>query len=82
MGEPATASSPELAALMAVPSIHEMPWVDPTTLPPSDLPYDDGEPIESPWHVGSGPLLKAGYMAARNGTMTDYYVGVNMFVYY
>ena len=66
MGEPVTASSPEMATLMAVPSIHEMP-------------YDDGAPIESPRHVG---LLKAGYVAACNGKLTDYYVGVNMFVYY
>jgi hypothetical protein len=38
--------------------------------------------MESPWHVGSGTLLKASYIAARGGLMTDYYVGVNMFVYY
>ena len=38
--------------------------------------------MESPWHVGSGPLLKAGYIAARGGQMLDFYVGVNMFVYY
>ena len=39
--------------------------------------------MESPWHVGSGPLLKEGYGAARGGgLMSDYYVGVNMFVYY
>ncbi|MCU0494246.1 MAG: Uma2 family endonuclease [Chloroflexaceae bacterium] len=63
-------------------NISEMPWVDPPTLPPSDLPYDDGEPMESPWHVGSGPLLKAGYVTARGGKMDDFYVGVNMFVYY
>lgn len=63
-------------------NISEMPWVDPPTLPPSDLPYDDGEPMESPWHVGSGPLLKAGYVTARGGKMTDFYVGINMFVYY
>jgi Uma2 family endonuclease len=82
MSETTTAVSPEMAALMAEPNISEMPWVDPPTLPPSDLPYDDGEPMESPWHVGSGPLLKAGYIAARGGQMLDFYVGVNMFVYY
>lgn len=63
-------------------NISEMPWIDPPSLPPSDLPYDDGEPMESPWHVGSGPLLKAGYIAACGGQMVDFYVGVNMFVYY
>jgi Uma2 family endonuclease len=82
MSEATTEVSSEMAALLAVPSIDEMDWVDPATLPPSDLPYDDGEPMESPWHVGSGPLLKAGYIAARGGQMIDFYVGVNMFVYY
>ena len=62
-------------------TLDDMPWVDPPTLPPSDLPDSDGAPMESPWHVGSGPLLKESYGAAR-GPMTDYYVGVNMFVYY
>jgi Uma2 family endonuclease len=63
-------------------TIADMEWVDPTSLPPTDLPSDDGEPMESPWHAGSGPLIKASYVHARGGLMTDYYVGVNMFVYY
>ncbi|MCU0494250.1 MAG: Uma2 family endonuclease [Chloroflexaceae bacterium] len=63
-------------------SIADMDWVDPPSLPPTDLPYDDGEPMESPWHVGSGTLLKASYIEARGGKMDDFYVGVNMFVYY
>lgn len=63
-------------------TITDMPWVDPLTLPPSDLPYDDGARMESPWHASSGPLLKACYVAARGGVMTDFYVGVNMFVYF
>lgn len=65
-------------------SIDEMPWIDPPTLPPdeSDLPDSDGEPMESPWHWGSGALLKETLLAARGGSMTDYYIGVNMFVYY
>lgn len=69
------------AALEPLRTLDEMPWVDPPSLPPSDLPDSDGEPMESPWHVGSGVLLKESYAAAR-GPMTDYYVGVNMFVYY
>jgi Uma2 family endonuclease len=72
----------EMAALLAEGDINDRPWVDPATLPPTDLPSDDGEPMESPWHAGSGSLLKAAYVAARGGVMTDYYVGVNMFVYY
>lgn len=69
-------------AIEHIQTLDEMPWVDPPTLPPSDLPDSDGEPMESPWHVGSGVLLKESYVAARGGTMLDYYVGVNMFVYY
>lgn len=38
--------------------------------------------MESPWHWGSGVLLKESLVAARGGTMVDYYIGVNMFVYY
>ena len=38
--------------------------------------------MESPWHAASGPLLKASYVAAHGGRMTDYYIGVNMCVYY
>jgi len=63
-------------------SIDEMPWPEFVAPPPTDLPYDDGEPMESPWHAASGPLLKASYVARHGGRMTDYYVGVNMFVYY
>ncbi len=64
-------------------SINDLPLPE-IELPPTqdDLPYDDGEPVESPWHAGSGPLLKACYTAFRGGRMDDYFVGVNMFVYY
>ncbi len=62
-------------------SIHEKPWED-VDLPPTDLPYDDGEPMESPWHAHTLPLLKASIIALRGGTMEDYFVGTNMFVYY
>ena len=77
-----TALDQETAVITTPLTIDEMPWVDPATLPPSDLPSEDGEPMESPWHWGSGPLLKAAYIAAHGGEMIDYYVGVNMFVYY
>jgi len=63
-------------------TIDEMPWPEFIGSLPTDLPYDDGEPMASPWHAGSGPLLKASYVALHGGRMTDYYVGVNMFVYY
>jgi len=63
-------------------SIADMPWKDPEVLPPTDLPYSDGEPMESPWHVDNAALLKASYVAARGGRRDDYFVGTNMFVYY
>lgn len=68
------------ATEMTPPSIHDDVWPD-IKLPPTDLPYDDGVPMESPWHRGAGELLRAGYVAARGGRRDDYYVGVNMFVY-
>ncbi len=59
-----------------------LPWGVLISPPPSDLPYDDGERMESPWHAQSAMILKAAYVAAHGGVMTDYYIGVNMFVYY
>ncbi len=50
--------------------------------PPGNLPYDDGGRMESPWHAHSAVILKAAYVAAHGGVMTDCYIGVNMFVYY
>lgn len=51
-------------------------------LPPNDLPYDDGAPMESPWHRESATLLKASYIAAQGGRMENYFMGCNMFMYY
>ncbi|MCZ7568597.1 MAG: Uma2 family endonuclease [Ardenticatenaceae bacterium] len=68
---------PEITEL----TIDEKPWPE-IELPPTDLPYDDGEPMESPWHFGNAALLVAGYVAARGGRRDDYFVGANMFLYY
>jgi Uma2 family endonuclease len=62
-------------------SLEDQPWPE-IELPPTDLPYDDGDKMESPWHALSGLLLMACYVAANGGRRDDYYVGVNMFVYY
>jgi Uma2 family endonuclease len=62
-------------------TIDELPWQD-IELPPTDLPYDDGDKMESPWHAHNPMLLEACYIAARGGRRDDYYIGVNMFVYY
>jgi Uma2 family endonuclease len=63
-------------------TLDEMPWKDPEVWPPTDLPYDDGDKMESPWHFGNSALLIANYVAARGGTRDEYYVGANMFVYF
>jgi hypothetical protein len=62
--------------------VDETGWPVGVIPPPTNLLYDDGDKLESPWHAQSGFLLKAGYVAVRGGLMTDFYVGVNMFVYY
>jgi Uma2 family endonuclease len=50
-------------------------------LPPDNLPCDDGEPLETPWHRSAMNLLieAATY---HNRDREDFFVGGNMFVYY
>jgi len=50
-------------------------------LPVFDLPYDDGEPLESNWHRAEISLLIASYQQYR-GADRRFYAGGNMFVYY
>jgi Uma2 family endonuclease len=50
-------------------------------MPPTDLPYEDGEPLESNKHRAQGSLL-IDLMAQSRGDRKDYYAGANMFVYY
>lgn len=50
---------------------------------PFEIIYEDGEPLESDWHVRQGAVLAEAIrrlMTARQ--RTDYYVGVNLGVYY
>jgi hypothetical protein len=63
-------------------TITDMPWRDPEVIPPENLPYDDGDKMESPWHADNLALLKAGYIASQGGMRDTYYIGGNMFVYY
>ncbi len=50
-------------------------------LPPTDLPYDDGEPLESNRHrIAINVLIDSLHQAYQG--RTDYYAGGNMFVYY
>ncbi len=54
-------------------------WETPT--PPSDLIFDDGEPLESPRHrIAMNVLIRSCQQARRE--RTDFYAGGNMFVYY
>jgi Uma2 family endonuclease len=53
----------------------------PPHMPPTDLPTEDGEPLESNKHRAQGSLLiditQQGYSNRK-----DYYAGANMFIYY
>ncbi|NJP07229.1 MAG: Uma2 family endonuclease [Chloroflexaceae bacterium] len=62
-------------------TITDMSWQDPDRMPPSDLPEDDSDRM-SPWHFKNTVLLMAGYLAANNNEMKNYYMGANMFFYY
>ncbi|HWQ13258.1 MAG TPA: Uma2 family endonuclease [Roseiflexaceae bacterium] len=72
--------NPPIAEPLPAQGSAEMPWATPPTLPPTDLPYDDGEKMGSPWHAHTLSIVAAGIIAARGGRMEDYYVGTNMFV--
>lgn len=50
-------------------------------LPVIDLPAEDGEPLESPWHRAQINLLIESVHHHRRGQQ-DYFVGGNMFLYY
>lgn len=52
-------------------TLEEMPWPGDVEPPSSDLPYDDGEPMESPWRFGSAALLLASYTAARDDVIFE-----------
>lgn len=47
----------------------------------TDLPYDDGEPMESPWHRDNMMLLLDS-INTHWRDRTDFYAGGNMFVYF
>lgn len=51
------------------------------TFPPSNLPTEDGEPMDTPWHRDEIALLIDVYRQAR-GSDRSYYCGGNMFIYY
>lgn len=51
------------------------------TLPPTDLPYDDGVPLESNRHrIAMNTLIASAHSALAH--REDYFAGGNMFIYY
>lgn len=44
------------------------------TRPPTELPYDDGDKMESSWHADAGSIIKASAIAANHGDRSSYYV--------
>lgn len=53
-------------------------WTPP--MPPTDLIFDDGEPLTNQHRVAMNVLIRS-YQQYR-GESTDFYVGGNMFIYY
>ncbi len=50
---------------------------------PFELVYDDGEPLETEWHTWELPLLRELIcQVMEEQGRTDFYAGMNMFVYY
>jgi len=50
---------------------------------PFELVYEDGEPLETEWHTFELPLLREVIgQAMAEQDRTDFYAGMNMFVYY
>jgi Uma2 family endonuclease len=67
---------------MSTPTIakDELLTLDPV-LPPDNLPEDDGEPLETPWHRKAMTLLIES-VEWHWRDRDDFFVGGNMFVYY
>jgi Uma2 family endonuclease len=50
---------------------------------PFEIIYDDGEPLESDWHIQQLPLFREAILRAmRLQERTDFFIGTNMGVYY
>lgn len=63
-------------------SLNDQEWRDPDVMPPTDLLYDDGDKMESPWHAKGATLILASYAVLCGGRFTDSYAGANMFLYF
>jgi Uma2 family endonuclease len=53
----------------------------PPVLPPTDLPYEDGIPLESSWHFFQIALLIE-VVNCRFDALDDFYAGGDMFIYF
>ncbi len=77
--------NPQTVLPSEAPSAPDCDWMsDPVELlkpPPTDLPYDDGEPLETPWHRSAMNLL-IDSIACHFREREDFFVGGNMFLYY
>lgn len=50
---------------------------------PFEVIYDDGEPLESDWHIHQLPLFREAILRAMKlQERTDFFIGTNMGVYY
>jgi Uma2 family endonuclease len=68
---------------MSIPSTL-LPVFEPAYLPtppPKDLPYEDGVPLESSWHLFQINLLLE-VVNCRFDALDDFYAGGNMFIYF
>ncbi|HKI38065.1 MAG TPA: Uma2 family endonuclease [Gemmataceae bacterium] len=72
-----TASTP----VSPSPAVDADGWPVGVSRPPSDLPYSDGEPLESNWHRDASALLIELIRVLFLGR-TDYFVGGDMFLYF
>ncbi|MEM7552858.1 MAG: Uma2 family endonuclease [Cyanobacteria bacterium P01_A01_bin.84] len=71
--------SPETTTAVNTPTQEVVELIPPT--PPSDLIFDDGEPLESNRHrIGMNALIRSLQQAWKG--RNDYFTGGNMFVYY
>ena len=72
-----TATTPTVPA----PALEADGWPVGVPRPPSNLPYSDGEPLDSSWHRDAMNLLIELIRVLFLGR-TDYFVGGDMFIYF
>ncbi|WP_250124612.1 Uma2 family endonuclease [Chroococcidiopsis sp. CCMEE 29] len=72
--------SPEVEKEITSPTVDKWDWENPP-MPPTDLIFDDGEPLESNRHrIAMNVLIRSLQQAWAD--RQDFYTGGNMFIYY